>query len=131
MMYSTKAEYGLRAIIKIAQHNKKPLSLANISKSEGISQGYLEKLISKLKKAGLVISAKGMNGGYLLGRPVDKIRMAEIILALEGSLAPFYCVENLKITKCGRKCLTKKVWETIYSDTLKSMNKMTLKKLIK
>jgi len=130
MKFSTKAEYGLRAIVRIAKNNKKPLSLAKIAQTEGISLGYLEKLIAKLKKAKLVKSHKGASGGYFLARPVDKIKVNEIIKVLEGSLAPFYCVDDKNI-KCPKKCLTQQVWLKLYQQINKTLEKITLANLIK
>jgi Rrf2 family protein len=130
MKFSTKAEYGLRAIIRIAQNNKNPLSLAKISEAENLSLGYLEKLMAKLKKSGLVKSTKGAIGGYCLAKNPRLITLAEIIKSLEGSLAPFYCVEKDHL-RCRRHCLTQKVWSRLYQETNKIMEKINLQSLIK
>lgn len=132
MIFSTRAEYGLRAILRIAKNEKKPYSLAKIAKIEEISLGYLEKLLAKLKKAGLVKSTKGMKGGYILNYSPAKIKVSQVIQALEGTLAPFYCVDKRhgKIS-CPRGCLTQKVWLKLYAQINKTLNKISLADLIK
>ena len=132
MKFSTKAEYGLRAIVRVAKSGQKPCSLAKIARQEGISLNYLEKLMAKLKKARLVKSAKGMRGGYFLARAVDKIKVKEIISALEGTLAPFYCVSvQGKKNTCPRSCLTQRVWVKLYKEIIKTLNHISLADLIK
>jgi len=132
MKFSTRAEYGLRAILRIAKTKKRPYSLAKIAKIEGISLGYLEKLLAKLKKAGLVKSTKGMKGGYILNYSPTKIKISQVIQALEGTLAPFYCVDKRhgKIS-CPPGCLTQQVWLKLYQQINKTLEKITLANLIK
>lgn len=130
MLFSTKAEYGLRAIIKIAQAEKeKPLSLSQISKEEGISLAYLEKIVGTLKKAGLVKSIRGASGGYSLAKPVDKISVKDIVSALEGSLSPTRC--SLLKFSCGHKnCCAKKVWHVLEENIEKTLEGLKLKDVI-
>ena len=92
MKFSTRAEYGLRAIVRLDKKRKRAVSLAQIAESEGLSLAYLERLFARLKKFKLVKADKGVKGGYYLARPADKISVLEIIEALEGSVAPFSCV---------------------------------------
>lgn len=131
MKFSTKAEYGLRAIIRIAKNKgKKPYSLAQIAREEGLSLAYLERLIAKLKRAGLVESTMGIKGGYKLARKPDKIKIGQILIALEGSLAPYKCVGRDGVL-CGQKgCATKMVWQKLSEEILKTLNSITLKDLI-
>jgi len=131
MHFSTKAEYGLRAIIRLAKNKgKKPYSLAQIAKEEGISLAYLERLIAKLKRVGLVKSTKGVKGGYKLACNPRKITATEILVALEGPLTPYGCTEmgNFLCTKRG--CATKKVWDKLRRDIIRSLDSITLNDLI-
>src|SRR4030042_4510782 len=109
MIFSTKSEYGLRALVSLAKNqDKAPYSLAKIAKEEKISLAYLERLFARLKKAKIVQSAKGVNGGYKLSRPASKISVKDIFTALEGSLAPYICAGIGGL--CGKKsceCQTK------------------------
>ena len=131
-MFTTKTEYGLRAMKALARNKgKQPLSLAQISRSEHISQSYLEQIFAKLKANDLVRSAKGVAGGYVLYRPAKNISMFEIIEALEGPLAVFYCMskESNNIA-CKGDCLTKKVWQELQNNIIKTLRKFKLADLI-
>jgi Rrf2 family protein len=129
MKFSTKAEYGLRAIIRLAKNKgKEPYPLARIAKEENISLAYLERLIAKLKRAGLVLSTKGLKGGYQLTKKPKEIKISEVLTALEGSLAPYYCLD---INLCReRACSTKKVWLKLQEQIIKTLNSITLADLI-
>ena len=78
---STKSQYGLRAIVYLATSKEKINPLRAISKKEGISFDYLEKILSKLEKTGLVKAKKGVLGGYFLAKTPKKIKIAEILKA--------------------------------------------------
>jgi len=86
MRLTTKSRYGTRMILDIAlnAHNK-PVRLSEISRRQGISLKYLEKLVRELKKAGLVKSIRGPYGGYMLDRPTKDISVGDIVRVLEGS----------------------------------------------
>ena len=93
MMFSTKAEYGVRVMAHLAKHDgERPISLATIADSEGLPLAYLEHLVQRLRKAGLVESRRGAHGGYTLAREAGDISMAEVVRALEGEIAPIECI---------------------------------------
>ncbi len=127
MKFSTRTTYGLRAMIKLAEnYDHNSVSIAHISKEEGISSKYLERLFSSLKKAELITSAKGSTGGYKLSMSPDKIRVYDIVKILEGEIAPFHCLNDKgsitcsKSCNCGATAILIRVQESINS-TLKSM----------
>lgn len=92
---STKGRYGLRALIDLAQYSEEtPVSITSISKRQDISERYLEQLMSMLKKAGIVKSIRGANGGYILARDAKEISVGEVLRALEGSLEPVECCRS-------------------------------------
>jgi len=132
MRFSTKSEYGLRAIINLAKHQKKqPYSLAKIAHEEKISLAYLERLFAKLKKAGLVISTKGVKGGYKLGKSLNQISVRDILSVLEGSLAAYTCA-GLKCS--GSKkfgCQAQFVWHKLDQEINKTLESIKLSELIK
>jgi len=132
MKFSTKSSYGLRAIIHLAKnYGKNPLSLAKISRIERISLAYLERLFSQLKKANLVVSSKGITGGYQLAKSPAKITVFEIIQALEGQISVFRCVGTNSKIFCGIKtCPSVKVYQKVQKALVKSLKSMTLKDLI-
>ena len=105
MKFSTRTTYGLRAMIRLAGHkNKKSLSLPNIAKAENISLGYLESMFSDLKKAKLVKAAKGVKGGYRLGRPANKIMVFDIVKVMEGNMSLFHCLAEDGRVYCNVGC---------------------------
>lgn len=105
MKFSTKTTYGLRAMINLAKNSgESAISLTKIAKEENISQGYLERIFSILKKAKLVKSEKGSAGGYKLFNNSKKINVLDIINALEGKNPAFYCVDNDNKVYCDVSC---------------------------
>ena len=92
MKLTTKGRYGLRAVIDLAMYAKtEPVSLSDVAERQNISISYLEQLIAKLKKAGIVQSTRGAQGGYALAKEPEEISVGEILRALEGSLSPVDC----------------------------------------
>src|SRR5437764_13668771 len=92
MIFTTKAEYGVRLLVELGRHGAAaPVSLKAIAAAEGLPLAYLERIVALLKKAGLVESTRGAHGGYRLARPAAEVRMDEAVLALEGVVAPMSC----------------------------------------
>src|SRR3954454_7455881 len=95
MMFSTKAEYGVRVMVALARRDgEAPISLGEIAGDAGLPLASLEHLVARLRKAGLVDSRRGSRGGYLLARPAQEITMAEVVEALEGAIAPIECISQ-------------------------------------
>ena len=128
---STRSQYGLRAMVFLAQFKGKIFSLKEISKKEGISFDYLEKIVSKFEKAGLVESKKGSRGGYFLSKSPDKIKIGEIIRAVEGNAPLVKC--TAKSGKCPmmKKCFAKKFWQKLQKSLNSFLDSLTLNDLIK
>ena len=119
MKISTKGRYGLRAVLDIAMHDDAS-SVSSIAARQFISENYLEKLISMLKKAGIVNSLRGAQGGYVLARPAEEISVGEVLRALEGDLNPVDCAEidgSGEMCDGADTCVTKFVWKRI-SDSI-------------
>ena len=92
MKLSTKGRYGLRAIVDLAVYSEKEsVSISSIARRQNISERYLEQLAGKLKKAGLIMSTRGAQGGYRLARPADEISVGDVLRALEGNLEAVEC----------------------------------------
>src|ERR1019366_827586 len=95
MMFSTKAEYGVRVMVELARRGEgDPVPLTEIAAHDGLPLAYLEHLAARLRQAGLVGSRRGSRGGYLLARSPTEITMAEVVEALEGSIAPIECISQ-------------------------------------
>ena len=137
MEFSKRTQYGLRAMAYLANSFGKKESihsLKEISKKEKISFDYLEKILSKLEKKGLVGSKRGVRGGYFLNRRPNKIKIIEIIKVLEGTMAPVKCVarEKSKRYKCPQRrvCKTFNVWQKVQEVLYSTLNSITLADLV-
>ena len=107
MIFTTKAEYGVRLMVELGRQGaESPTSLKAISEAEGLPLAYLERIVALLKKAGLVESTRGAHGGYRLARPAADVRMDEVILALEGHVAPMTCFVDDSDSASGRVLCT-------------------------
>jgi len=109
MKFSKHTTYGLRAMIQLTKEadlNNEFISLAEISRKEGISKKYLEQIFIKLKKADLVKASQGKQGGYKLAKSPEKINIEEIIVALEGEISPSSCLsgKGQPICEKGGRC---------------------------
>src|ERR671927_2042408 len=89
MIFSSKAEYGVRLMVRLGRQSPEhPHSLKAIADAEGLPLAYLEQVVARLRKAGLVMSARGAHGGYWLARPAEEITMVDVVQALEGAIPP-------------------------------------------
>ncbi|MCI9217596.1 Rrf2 family transcriptional regulator [Lachnospiraceae bacterium 42-17] len=134
MKLSTKGRYGLRAMIDMARYSEEePVSISSIAVRQGISEGYLEQLVSLLKKAGLVKSIRGAGGGYILARAMDDISVGDILRALEGSLEPVRCAAFYSEEGCMASdgCVTKYVWQKINESINRTVDEMKLNELVR
>ena len=135
MKLTTKGRYGLRAVIDLAKYAKnEPVSLSDVAERQSISISYLEQLIAKLKKAGIVQSTRGAQGGYSLAKNPEEISVGEILRALEGSLSPVDCsaVDGEGENECSASnfCVTKYVWKRINDSINDTVNNMFLSELL-
>jgi Rrf2 family transcriptional regulator, cysteine metabolism repressor len=146
MMFSTKAEYGVRVMAHLARQAdgrssgadgaEQPISLGSIADAEGLPLAYLEHLVQRLRKADLVASRRGAHGGYTLARPAEDITMAEVVAALEGEIAPIECItaDADGVLTCTREraepCPTKLLWTRVQGSIVRTLNDMTLDDLV-
>ena len=111
MKLSTKGRYGTRALLDVAIHQgDSPVQLKDIAERQQISLSYLEHLIAPLVAAGIIKSSRGARGGVSLGKSPEDISLIDVVLALEGSVAPVECVDDP--AKCPRadSCVTRDLW---------------------
>ncbi|MGB9683215.1 MAG: RrF2 family transcriptional regulator [bacterium] len=128
---STRARYGLRALTSLARHyNEGPIMARLIANEEDISENYLEQIMEPLKKAGLVRSIRGSQGGFILARNPKDIKIKEAIDILEGPINLIDCLIDPSICKRSDTCLTRKLWETIRENIIKVTETKTLADLI-
>jgi Rrf2 family transcriptional regulator, cysteine metabolism repressor len=139
MMFSTKAEYGVRVMVELARRaGEEPIPLAEIAEHDGLPLAYLEHLVARLRKAGLVDSRRGSRGGYLLARSPTEITMAEVVEALEGSIAPIECISQAsdgsivcsRESDPGHVCPTKLLWTRVRGAIVRTLQDTTLADLV-
>ncbi len=125
MKFSTRANYGLRLcfLIGIAEDT---ISLSSLTKQTGLSQKYLEQLLSMLKKGGIVDSTRGVSGGYVLSRPASEITLGEIFKAVNDHIE-VDCIGG----ECGDEyCPNRRIFTRLYDEIDKLFSSLTLKDMI-
>jgi len=128
MKMSTKGRYAVMAMIDIGEHSAgQPVSLAAIAERQDISQEYLEQLFGKLRRAGLVESARGPGGGYRLAREASDIPVADIIVAADEPLRVTRC-EGDAVEGCvrGQKCSAHDLWSSLGRQMMYFLGSITL-----
>ncbi|MBR1757159.1 MAG: Rrf2 family transcriptional regulator [Lachnospiraceae bacterium] len=137
MKLSTKGRYGLRAVVDLAilsGAENAAVSLNTVANRQQISVGYLEQLIARLKKAGIVESTRGAQGGYTLARPAAEISVGEVLRALEGDLKLVECVdmkeEELPCGPASKQCVTRVVWQKINDSINAAIDHLMLSDLV-
>ena len=133
MKLSTKSTYGLRAMLNVAVNDSaEAVSSADIAKREGISIAYLEQLLNKLRRNGLIESIRGPKGGYVLSRRASDITVADIVRTLEGSIYPVDCATrgtDGDSCKKGKSCVPKLVWHKLAKAINDCLESVTLEDL--
>jgi Rrf2 family cysteine metabolism transcriptional repressor len=113
---STKGKYGVRAVYEVARHfGRGPITIKEISERQGISISYLEQILHKLGKAGLIESVRGPAGGYLLARKPSELTIGDIVRVLEGPIALSHCLEPGESGDCCQTddCVARMVWAKV------------------
>jgi Rrf2 family protein len=129
MQFSTKAAYGLKAMVNLAQCFPNQKSIKELAAEENISHKYLERLMGILRNSGLVESTKGKMGGYFLARNPKKILAGEIIEVLDGEISPMRCVGKFCVYE--NSCPSSKVWNMLGQQIKKTLYSIKLSSLVK
>ena len=131
MKISTRGRYALRLMLDLAVFSDgAPVSLRDVAKRQGISDKYLEQIVTPLSKAGLVRSVRGANGGYLLTRKPEEYTVGDILRPLEGDLAPVECATDAAYCeRCG-ECVTLELWQEIHRAVSQVVDNTTLADLV-
>ncbi len=130
MKLSTKGRYGVKAMVDLAMHyGDTPVSIKTISQRQNISEYYLEQLFSPLRKANLIKSIRGAQGGYVLNRAPEDITVADVMNVLEGPVEIAECIEG---TDCDNIdfCATRLLWEKIKNSIDEVMKSITLQDIV-
>ena len=127
MKISTKGIYALEAMIELASRNTACVSIRDIADARNCSVKYLEQIFKQLKKAQLLISIRGKDGGYQIAKDPEEITAKDIILAVEEKLDPVVCLSHT-CTRSGI-CRTQPVWMGMQEQIYKVLESKTLKYL--
>ncbi len=135
MKLSTKGRYGVTAMYDLAMHiGKGPISLKSVAARQQISEHYLEQLMGQLRKAGLVKSTRGAQGGYILVKQPQDISVGDIVRVMEGPIAPVDCLLSTDPGSngyCPRTeiCVTRNVWQKVGESISNVLDSITLQDL--
>jgi Rrf2 family transcriptional regulator, iron-sulfur cluster assembly transcription factor len=116
MNLSTKGRYAVMAMVDLARHsNGKPVALNEIAQRQEISLSYLEQLFARLRRGGLVVSARGPGGGYRLARAAEETRIADIMIAVDEPIKATRCEVGSPRGCTGHqgRCITHDLWEEL------------------
>ncbi len=134
MKLNTRGRYAVMALADMASFNRQnPVSLRDISLRQNISLVYLEQIFSKLKKSNIVKSIRGTNGGYILTRDPEKIKLSNIFLAVDEKVKTVQCKKESKKGCNGKltKCITHYLWDDLEMHINDFFDKKNLGDLLK
>ena len=132
MKLSTRSRYGLKAVVDLAVYEgEAPVTLSALAGMQGVSEAYLEQLLCTLRRAGLVVSARGAQGGYMLSRPPEEITVGDILRALEGGLTLLDCLDEEDA--CGKSCdcPSRKIWQRLRDGINEIVDGITLDDMLR
>ena len=132
MNVTTRGRYALRVMLDLAQHGGSGfVSLKTVAERQDISMKYLEAIVCELKKAGLLESGRGKEGGYRLSRTPEDYSVGEILRVLEDNLAPVACIKagSVDCAHAG-ECMTLPMWRELDELTNAYLDRVTLQDLL-
>lgn len=134
MRISARTRYGLRILLDIAtgdaEEGGKPRSIHTIAKSQGISAAFISRLAVPLRKAGLIRTVRGTDGGLLMGRPPESITFLDIVEAVDGPVAILKCLANPKRCKRTPSCPVRALWDGLNDKIRSDIASLTLSDVI-
>ena len=127
MKISTKGRYGLRILMDLAIHqSEKPRLIRDIAKSQQISEKYISRLVIALRKAGMIRSVRGVNGGFHIAMKPEDITLLDVIEVMEGPLSIVDCVSAPKKCALSANCAPREIWSKLNEDIRDLMRQTTL-----
>jgi Rrf2 family protein len=132
-MISQKAKYALKALVALARAPAgKPCSIRDIAVRDQIPQSFLEQILIELRRAGLVESRRGKDGGYLLAQDPGQIGLGRVLRLVDGPLAPLPCLSRTAYRRCAdcadeSACMVRRIFSEMYETTVALMDRTTLR----
>src|SRR5574340_922557 len=133
MKLSTKGKYGVRALFEIARnYGQGPLSMKEIVERQKISLSYLEQILHRLGKAGIIESVRGPHGGYVLARKPAEVTIGDIVRSLEGPIALSHCLEPGFSEECYQAddCVARMVWTKVGEKIEEALDSISFEHLL-
>lgn len=131
MKLSTKSRYGTRFLIELAKHyNEGPVRISYVAERQGISVKYLEQIILPLRKAKLIKSIRGRNGGHMLARPPEEIKMGEVLEVLEEGMDIAGCIHKPDTCERSVDCKSRDLWGIATTAMYDKLNSFKLSEMI-
>jgi Rrf2 family protein len=131
MRISTKTRYGTRAMLDIGEHHGEgPVSLRELAERQGVSMKYMEQIVPSLKASGLIRSARGSQGGYVLAKEPHEISLHDIVHSLVGSWSLVDCLENDDLCDRAQECVTYEIWQDVQTAIYRILDSTTLADII-
>ena len=130
MKLSTRGKYGLYAMAYLAQHAGDGCQPLKAIAEIGVQEDYLEQLLGGLRRAGLVTTVRGAQGGYLLARAPEEITVGDIINALEGPVNISECVGDESCCHKSGECRSRRVWEYLTRSIDNLLDSITLRDML-
>jgi Rrf2 family transcriptional regulator, cysteine metabolism repressor len=130
MRMSTKARYGLRVMVALAnRYGQGPVFLKDIAQEQELSEKYLSRIVIDLRSAGLLDAFRGSNGGYILTRAPNKITVGQVVNVLED-MTPVECLKDAGV--CGRveTCSANEVWRRLNNAIQDTLGSITLEDML-
>ena len=115
MRIPMKVDYGVRALVDLAQHagGGRPVRTAEIAHRQSIPEPYLDQVLTTLNKFGFIRSRRGPQGGHVLARPAAEITLDEVVATLEGRSAPLDCIEDAAECVLSGGCAQRNIWRDV------------------
>lgn len=128
---SKKTDYGILFLAYLAKfYGKRLVSLQEVSNENHLPLPYLRQLALALHHADIIKSKEGLHGGYSLAKKPSLITISEIVQVFEKKVAPVACLDPNDACRAEDKCMTKKVWQTLYGDMMRTFQNTTLEGLL-
>ena len=125
MRVSSRGQYGVRALAYLAtRYGEGPINVRTVAQAEHLPAKYLEQLLAKLRRGGLVRSSRGARGGVTLARDPQTISVRQVVSLLEGSLLPVECLKD----GAGHEetCVAHPLWRALHENVLSTLDSFTL-----
>ena len=130
MKLTMKGDYGLRAMLDLTTYyGQGPIESTDIARRQYIPEQYLDQILMKLRKEGLVKSVRGPKGGHMLAKPPTQITMAQVMKALEGNTPLIECLPTPDFCKLSPGCALREVWQKIDEMTQQILTSTTIDEL--